>query len=488
MIKPNQIIQGDIREVARGLPDQSVNCIVTSPAYFGLRDYGTAKWVGGDEQCEHIQEKRIHPILLESKSSLGIPSDGGKRRLTENNGGNVARDKQYKKTCPKCGAQRKDKQMGLEETLEEYVYELVGVFRELRRVLRDDGTVWLNLGDSYFGSWGNYGDAGGGQRDKQTERFDRRAYEDKTVWRPPTSFPHSNLKPKDLIGIPWRVALALQADGWWLRSDIIWHKMNPMPESVTDRPTKSHEYIFLLSKSPRYYYDADAIREPLTRVWDETNIGENNMSTTGIAEGKILGRKTMPHGGLANTMPSRSGRNKRTVWKIATQPYTEAHFAVFPPKLIEPCILAGCPARVCSECGEPWVREIEKSRVNTRPDNSSKYGSSEDDIRTQGSGDKSGLRRRTELTVRTRGFFPTCQCNALHRSGIVLDPFFGSGTVGQVAVVNGRDWLGVELNADYITLAEKRIAETQPALFPPDKPANSKVKTEAKQLELISND
>lgn len=308
----NVILHGDALDVLRTIPDGFIHTCVTSPPYWGLRDYGV------------------------------------------------------------------EGQIGLEPTPEEYVERLVEVFREVRRVLRDDGTLWLNLGDSYYGSWGNYQPTGkGGQRPKHTERFQRRAYEGKTDWRPPTSYRHDKLKPKDLVGIPWRVAFALQEDGWYLRSDIIWHKPNAMPESVKDRPTKAHEYIFLLAKSERYYYDADAIKEPLSCP-----------NAKGIAFGgtKYPNVTRRQYSGNKYDAARIKGRNKRTVWTVSTKPFKGAHFAVFPPDLIEPCILAGCP-----------------------------------------------------------------------EGGIVLDPFFGAGTTGLVALKHNRNFLGIELNDDYIELAKQRL-------------------------------
>lgn len=260
-----QIINGDSRKVLKSLADGSVNCCVTSPPYFGLRDYGV------------------------------------------------------------------DGQIGLEASPEKFVEEMVAVFAEVKRVLRNDGTLWLNLGDSYAGSWGARG------RGKGTNAS-RPDLEAKHGTDAPNrhGFPSLGVKPKDLIGIPWRVAFALQADGWYLRQDIIWHKPNPMPESVTDRCTKSHEYIFMLSKKKNYFYSNDDIREP---------IKSGNNGSIGVVE---------KAGGTAFTQdgkPIRSdrqydtikGANKRSVWTVPTMPYREAHFATFPPDLIEPCILAGCP-------------------------------------------------------------------------------------------------------------------------------------------------
>lgn len=216
-------------------------------------------------------------------------------------------------------------QIGLEETPEQYIARLVDVFRELRRVLRDDGTLWLNIGDSYNGSGGAGGDyAKGGLKDGQPK------YPGRNI---------DNLKPKDLIGIPWMLAFALRADGWYLRQDIIWHKPNPMPESVTDRCTKAHEYLFLLSKSARYYYDAAAISEPLL----ESSIKRNQTGWNGNENRDYI---SGPQNHMSKYLGSDAAkeattRNRRSVWTIATSPYKGAHFATFPPALVEPCILAG---------------------------------------------------------------------------------------------------------------------------------------------------
>ena len=251
-VAATSVIVGDCIESMRGMDAASIDCCVTSPPYYGLRDYGH------------------------------------------------------------------EGQIGLEETPDAYVAKLVAVFREVRRVLRDDGTLWLNLGDSYASDTKGSGSTSAKQLRNAGSRFE------------PRRFKHG-LKPKDLIGIPWRVAFALQADGWWLRQDIIWHKPNPMPESVRDRCTKAHEYIFLLSKSERYHYDADAIAEESCK----RELFGNKRSKGDCGQRGDNGRRDMTR---------TENRNKRSVWTVATKPYSGAHFATFPPKLIEPCILAGCPA------------------------------------------------------------------------------------------------------------------------------------------------
>ena len=318
------LLQGDCLEVLARLPAGSVQTCVTSPPYYGLRDYGTASWEGGEAGCNHLGE----PVPTRAgfnERYFGIKSSADNKQ--------DALRKPFKQACAKCGAVRIDDQIGLEDTPEAYVTKLVAVFREVRRVLKDDGTLWLNIGDSYWNStfiresssdgWANKGDenydkyyagngggvgVGGGKR---------------------RSTKHPELKPKDLIGIPWLLAFALRADGWWLRSEIIWHKPNPMPENVTDRPTKSHEQIFLLTKSAQYFYDAEAIAEKTEQIRGARPFG-------GAGNGKQNhDRNDYLYSGDNGT------RNKRDVWVVTTQPYPEAHFATFPPDLIEPCILAG---------------------------------------------------------------------------------------------------------------------------------------------------
>ena len=317
-----RILQGDVLSRLGDLPDESVDCVVTSPPYYGLRDYGM------------------------------------------------------------------EGQIGLEETPEEYVKKMVEVFKEVRRVLRSDGTLWLNLGDSYAGSgkgaWNN--------------KIDQ-----KESYIPDPDSPQclmnkvpKGLKRKDLIGIPWRVALALQADGWYLRQDIIWSKPNAMPESVTDRCTKSHEYIFLLSKSEKYYYDQDSIKEPASFGLPNSPQSIKSPYGQGFTRSNMEDKQRghgRRHAGfnerwdhMTKEEQCSGMRNKRSVWTIATQPFPEAHFATFPEELIRPCILAGCP-----------------------------------------------------------------------EGGTVLDPFGGSGTTGIVAISSLRNSILIEINPAYIDIAVKRI-------------------------------
>jgi DNA modification methylase len=259
--------------------------------------------------------------------------------------------------------------------------------------------------------------------------------------------------------VPARVALALQDDGWYLRSDTIWHKPNPMPESVTDRPTSAHEHIFLLTKRSRYYYDADAIREANAREWDPTNNGWNTHQT-GEFDGKILGRATMPHSGLTGNYPNPAGRNCRNVWTIATAPYKEAHFATFPPELPRRCILAGTSEKgACAACGVPWVRCVERTAMGFRP--SARH---EDAMGVSSNGVGTNLygTMTSPPTSTTTGWRAGCECDAGAVPCVVLDPFAGAGTALLVADRLGRDAIGVELNPDYAALIERRLTEDAP--------------------------
>ena len=313
-------------------------------------------------------------------------------------------------------------------------------------MLRDDGTVWLNLGDSYTGYHGNKNAAiptsatngwtNGTNENLRTSTANLPGY-----------------KPKDLLGIPWAVAFALRADGWYLRRDIIWAKRNCMPESVRDRPTSAHEYIFLLTKQPRYYYDATAIEEPsspTSHSWTPKQVTDENEKTNNVGNGNS-GKRSVALG---------AGRNKRSVWWVATQPFSEAHFATFPPDLIEPCILAGTSEKgACAECGAPWVRKFEPTgAVNerNRDVDCGWPGGSED-------GKRSLSGATYQRTTAPAGWSQSCQCNTrLVAPCVVLDPFGGAGTTGLVSDRLGRDAVLIELNPTYADMARKRITNDAP--------------------------
>ncbi len=328
-------------------------------------------------------------------------------------------------------------QIGLEASPEAYIERLVAVFREVRRVLRPDGTLWLNLGDCYAtsGRSGPQGKTGG----RATRTFTAAYLPSKMGF---------GLKPKDLMMMPARVALALQADGWRLRSEIIWHKKNPMPESCRDRPTSAHEKIFLLSPSPTYYYDAEAIKEPCS----DTSHGSPRVNPGA----KNVVRNDAESLGLWTAEDKASGRNRRNVWTVASAPFSGAHFATFPPALIEPCILAGTSAHgVCAECGASWVRVVERDGGDTDAHLRPKHLQSAKSTLSL-SGSSHGWAQRGSK-AHTTGWQPSCSCNAGIVPATVLDPFAGAGTTALVAGRLGRRSVGIELNPDYLDMARSRI-------------------------------
>ena len=469
-------MQGDVRERLAEIPEKSVQTCITSPPYWGLRDYGLPPSVwGGDKDCAHewVIERTARPNSSGGKASENNPYA---KKLAIKGTENYSEYADYhdratySQFCQKCGAWLGC--LGLEPTPEMFVQNMVEVFRGVWRVLRDDGTVWLNLGDSY---------AGGGRMSGvniDSEVFKNSKQNTNRGVFGTTKFPiPEGVKPKDLVGIPWFVAFALRADGWYLRSDIIWHKPNPMPESVRDRPTKSHEYIFLLTKNKQYYYDAEAIREPNSE--NSGKWGKMVPTKTAKAQGK--------HGAtsaLTNTMSKDEciekyythGRNKRSVWKVATQPYREAHFAVFPEKLIEPCILAGSSPKACEVCGSPWERVVERGealdewRKSCGADSDGGYqGRAQKDYVNAKAQDASATKARIlagMVEKKTTGWQPTCPCpNEGKGKSIVLDPFAGSGTTLWVAEQHGRDGIGIELSPEYCDLIFKRMDKMQGTIF-----------------------
>jgi DNA modification methylase len=488
-----QVLVGDARERLRELPERSVQTCVTSPPYFGLRDYGSG-----------------------------------------------------------------EQEMGTEATPDEFAAALVEVFREVRRVLRDDGTVWVVLGDSYSGS----GPSGASYQSKTTRRradgdgndgafrVSKSLADRGLTYAEKKPIPAAGTKAKDLIGIPWLVAFALRADGWYLRSEIIWAKPNPMPESVTDRPTRAHEQVFLLSKSRRYFYDVDAVREPHV-------FGGKRPSNGASWAQDEAGRPGAD--GKQHLYGHPNGRNKRSVWTVATQPYKAAHFAVFPEKLIEPCILAGSSPTACGECGVPWkaskgVRVLDLSRPQARraqekADEAGLTDAHLDAIRSCGVGDAGkaqvtqdgygkndadvqaladeaktvlgGYHREFLLARPSAGEMrPTCSCHRTHcvacscaehgevrcqscrgycdctgsepiykglcptGQSIVLDPFCGSGTTGVVALRHGRSFVGIDLNPEYVEQARARITNDAPLMNTPVEPVEQVAEPKLEQLGL----
>lgn len=382
----HRFIIGDVIEALKTIPDESVHCCVTSPPYWGLRDYGV------------------------------------------------------------------DGQLGLEPTPEKYISKMVDVFREVKRVLRKDGTLWLNLGDSYLCQQGK------GFLNKHLSDADKNI----RIKRP------EYLKPKDLVGVPWMVAFALRNDGWYLRSDIIWAKPNPMPESVRDRPTKAHEYVFLLAKSEKYFYDADAIREPFAdeRMGNPGGGGrymrmlypDNSHAQSGLKKG------------IWTRGPELGGRNKRSVWTIATESFPDAHFATFPTALVEPCIKAGTSEKgCCPKCGSPWERVVEPTGEYAKHLGGSWQSKDKTGKGSLPSGIKTGHYKSGWCGIRsveTQGWRPTCSCGIEETIPCtVLDPFGGAGTVSLVAKRLGRSSIYIDINPTYAEIAKRRLKLEQQSLF-----------------------
>jgi DNA modification methylase len=628
---------GDALSVLSGMPDESVHMCITSPPYWGLRDYQTGSWEGGDAECDHSHET-AHQTQGATSQRVGRAN------------ADEQRNENFRDVCGKCGATRVDQQLGLEPTPAAYVESMVTVFRELRRVLRADGTCWLNIGSSYFSDPQKGGSGRGGKNEARwsygraergtgssqshppqsapscgtggtalqnsqepgsvcldlcdecladfpihhgrsgrivqpssldeqpvvptvpssvsqalsessmlprvvpastiressarspalcwrcgirpasvalqvvlTSSPDAQPSESTEAYMSDTSQPvsgdrsqgtnapgtawvnyTSKLKPKDLVPIPWMLGMALQEDGWYLRCDVIWAKKNCMPESVTDRPTKSHEYILQLAKSPTYFFDADAIRESAewARWGDQTNGKHEGQDSAagwiGSASKEELQRRatvktkkpdgwdTGPGGhgtvhrdgrekGMQNFVEAR-GRNKRSVWEIATEPYPDAHFATFPQALVEPCVLAGTSERgCCPECGTPWARETERVGIDVPRGNEPHLQ------RDPGNTLDRDIPTHYAPTITTLGWRPTCECQdgdggvvsslssgagaegrnlgSLPVPCTVLDPFLGSGTTALVARRLGRKTIGIELSEEYAQLAARRLQQ-----------------------------
>lgn len=419
-----RLLTGDCREVLKGLPDESVHCCVSSPPYYGLRSYLPSDH---ERKGDEIGLERVPDCL---GWATGQP-------------------------CGSC-----------------YVCSLVAVFREVKRVLHPSGVVFLNLGDSYAGSG-----AGGGGNRKGNEHGQHDAMA--IIGRPGVP---AGLKPKDLMLIPHRVALALQADGWYIRSEICWHKLSPMPESVTDRCTRSHEMVYMLAKASRYYCDMVAVQEPSSEGRDyakenrpvggrshrEDSTGPNARGGTGQYDRDW---SAGDYGWKGNT------RNLRDTWTLGPEPFTAKklglatdHFAVFPTELARRCIAMGTSERgCCSKCGNPYERIIAKPDMSERPTRATGAKMDTDAVHVSNgwadypkSAGQAYQNWRNEHPDVTTGWRPTCKCNAETRPAVVLDPFFGSGTVGLVSDRLGRDCIGIDLNPAYTEMQRERITQGAP--------------------------
>jgi DNA modification methylase len=357
-----------------------------------------------------------------------------------------------------CGAWRGE--LGAEPMPEMYVEHLVMVFREIRRVLRKDGVCFLNIGDSFWGSGTGHKPEqfppGSRSAELYGRLFDGNGQGYGTVERKD----HPYLKPKDLILIPFHVAIELQKDGWWVRSDVIWEKPNAMPSPVDDRPTKSHEFVFLLTRSRSYFYDNDGFRTPLVRLWDENNGGSISTGRQVEAHGSMGGMDSHPKG---YPMPNPNGANLRDVWSIPTRGYAGSHFATFPEELPRRAILLGTSEKgCCSKCGKPWVRKVEREVRDPKP-------TAPDSERLESTGGHSRDRNISDFfdqalstTRKTTGWEAACECGAEVIPCIVLDPFAGSGTALRVARSLGRRSVGIELNPSYVEQAVERSSALIP--------------------------
>lgn len=442
------------------LADESVQCVVTSPPYWGLRKYSGEQemiW-GGNEKCEH--EWHGQGLVSDIRKDTVI---AGKSRTEERfYGGDETRkfNGQHQKHhqdsyCTLCGAWRGA--YGLEPTPEMYIDHTIEFLREIRRVLRKDGVVFWNIGDSYATSHAEVGTI-----DRETGWTSATAQIDMKDRGRTSTRGHPILKPKDLCLIPFRVAIAAQQDGWWVRSVIIWSKPNPMPESVTDRPTDSHEYILMLTKSARYYWNADAVREPLSPAGEarydaSLHFGSENKRQDDEVDSGRVGRM------LRGQLYKPTGRNIRSVWEFPTQPYPEAHFAVFPEALPEKCIMAATPPKCCAECGAPWERIVEKQpsqfNIRVRDAKAGRATPEEGYKATQEEIDRYPGNHPDPGYSLTLGWHPTCSCDAGTKSSLVLDPFMGAGTALWVAKKLGRQAVGYELSEEYCDLAAKRVKQ-----------------------------
>ena len=398
-MKLNKIYCGEALTVLKTFPSNKIDCVITSPPYWNLRDYQTAKWEGGDINCNHVRDNKIAENCNTGQKNLKYLGSG---------------DSIYKIKCKKCGAVRKDNQLGLEATHQDYINKLCNIFDEIKRVLKPTGTCFVNLGDTYV--------------------------------------------DKELMQIPSRFAIEMSKRGWLLRNNIIWQKNNSMPFPVTDRFTVDFENIFFFTKNKQYYFEQQ--REPISRepikrpkFRRETKKNKNLSYNNQMAWHSKVNRGII------------TGRNKRCVWRIPTKPYSGAHFAVYPPKLIETPIKAGCPEFVCSRCG--FIKEKIIKRTSMSKDYVLKNA-----IQGKNRAGNLGISKSSTLLLKGGGThynrwkaenpdqvlgYTDCGCGAEFIGGIVLDPFFGSGTTGVVAMNLNRNFIGIELNSNYVDLAQKRI-------------------------------
>jgi len=431
MIELNKIIQGNCLNVLKTIPDNSVDCCITSPPYWGLRDYGTAKWEGGDINCTH-ESARV-------KTRFDY-------ELSDKQKGNKGTDvKIYKDTC-ECGATKTDEQLGSEKHFKDFVNNLCNVFDEVQRVLKPTGTCFINLGDTYGGS------GSGTTKNADTSKYVENS---KQVYVLPNGTSKASqfrgtAMNKSLCMIPERFAIEMIDRGWCLRNQIIWHKPNQMPSSAKDRFTVDFEKVFFFVKNPVGYYFEQQL-EPYTKPMDRW--GGNDLDANGKSEwdegtGQSSYRKR-------NMRPNEDGKNMRTVWSINTEPNSEAHFATYPQRLVERMVKAGCPEFVCNKCGKARENITERTGYNKEGWSKAKKDGNKN-IQGSQSMIRDGNGRAGNVKVEIVGL-TDCGCNEGFSPGIVLDPFFGSGTTGIYARKSNRNFIGIELNPEYIKIAENRL-------------------------------
>jgi DNA modification methylase len=444
------IMKGDCRTITAGMPEKSIHCTVTSPPYWGMRKYAGQQdtvW-GGDPDCKH---KWGDPV---QKRGTGV---GGSKKQRSNKGAN--HDGSTSRFCERCGAWMGS--LGGEPTPDIYVRNLVEIFRGVRRILRDDGCLWLNLGDCYANS------KGVGQKGGKDGYAHRGLHGENTPDRSGWKDSEWGLKSGDLMLMPQRVAMAMQADGWWLRSAIVWAKGssfcgwsgNPMPESVRNRPSAAYEMLFLMTKSRRYFYDWLVAREQATSSEEEyLKVAEARRNLIRYGKGYKVGAER--HEGETSFTGVFDGmRNLRNVWAIPTHGFGGSHFATYPEELVRPCITAGTSPFTCQECGAPWEREVERSMAYLKQDiNGNRAKAKKKNVDR---GDQGGPCDQI-IMARQTGWRPTCD-HPLGEPGrsIVFDPFGGSGTTGVVAMKMGRDAILAELSDDYVRMAGRRIAKVE---------------------------
>jgi len=463
----NSVVIGDCTEIMQGWPADSIDLVVTSPPYWGLRDYGkeTVRIWGGLPECEH-EWGELLPAAVSRRTNIGF-----EERSSENysGGGHKAasiavkyRPSEAGKFCIICGAWRGS--LGLEPHPQLFIDHLVEVCREVKRVLKSTGVFFLNLGDTYYGSGGK-----GGQYEKFMPEKGQPAH-----YRQSSKARSNWLHPKQLLLMPSRIAIALQYDGWILRSDVIWHKSNYMPSSVKDRLTNAYEHVFMFVKARRYYFDLDAIRVPQKSIMEKhegaslyrdghpsswsakrRELNPKGKNPTDVLSGSKYLELSNAHslrvrGGHTGDYTHPRGKNPGDLWRIATTPFPGTHFATFPPKLIEPIVKAGSPRWICSKCGKPRTRITEPT-----PEYAAKLGKSVHDH-------KDDLKRgmRYDQVVDAEYFtvgWSDCGCGEPWVGGVVFDPFCGSGTALRVARRLGRRFIGIDIVPEYVEMARRRI-------------------------------